>query len=372
MVNSGRIVVIDDEESMRDSCRQALVRAGYSVETAPDGEAGLNIVKNTRPDLALVDLKMPGIGGIDLLKLIHEFDPTIITLVITGYASVESAVEAMKQDAYDFLPKPFTPDQLRLIVKRGIEHRKMSLTAAKLKQEKEMMKRNFITFVSHQLRSPLAAVSQITDVILGNFVGNVPEKQRDLLEDIHQRVSHLSGMINEWLDLARIESGTIASEFETMDLKSVILETVESLWPAARRNRVALEMKYRDDIPFITGNRQCLTQLFMNLVANGINYNRPDGTVTVAGRVDEESVIVEISDTGIGIPEDELPYIFDDFYRVKRDETRGISGTGLGLPIAKRIVELHHGTITIRSKPGEGTTFTVTLPLRIEDNHENH
>jgi DNA-binding NtrC family response regulator len=121
------ILVIDDDESMRDSCTQILTKDGFLAEIAKDGSSGLEKIKETKPDLVLIDLKMPGINGLEVLERTIEMDPNIIAVVITGYATVESAVEAMKKGAYDFLPKPFTPDELRIIIKRGLERRKLIL-----------------------------------------------------------------------------------------------------------------------------------------------------------------------------------------------------------------------------------------------------
>lgn len=371
--SEGLVVVVDDEEPLRDSCRQALSKAGYRVETAANGIEGLDRIEELKPDLALLDLKMPGLGGIDLLEKIHRFDPSIVCVVITGYASVESAVEAMKRHAYDYLPKPFTPDQLRIIVGRGIEKRRLALEKTRLEQEKEVMKRNFITFVSHQLRSPLSSVRQLFDVILGDYVGEVPERQRQLLEDAGERVDCLVTMIKDWLNLVKIESGTIAGDFHELDIASLIDDTIKALSPMAQINDILLKTDISGNLPRLSGNRQSLKELFLNLVSNAITYNRPGGMVTVAAGTEADSLKVSVSDTGIGILEADLPFIFDEFFRVKNDQTRDIQGSGLGLPIARKITEAHRGSITVNSVPGQGTTFIVSLPLNagIEGNHED-
>ncbi|MDH5203981.1 MAG: response regulator, partial [Nitrospirota bacterium] len=138
------ILVIDDEEAMRDSCCQVLTKDRYRTETAENADSGLQKIREIKPDLVLVDLKMPGMSGMELLEKVHDIDPNIVSVVITGYATIESAVEAMKRHAYDFLPKPFTPDQLRIVTKRGLERRRLALESARLQQEKEKMKENFI------------------------------------------------------------------------------------------------------------------------------------------------------------------------------------------------------------------------------------
>ena len=163
------ILVIDDEEAIRDSCSQVLSKDGYATETAENGQIGLRKIREVKPDLVLIDLKMPGMSGMELLEEIGRIDPDIVSIVITGYATIESAVEAMKLNAYDFLPKPFTPDQLRIVIERGLERRRLTAESARLRREKEMMRENFITLVSHQLRSPLASVKQYFGVIQEGF-----------------------------------------------------------------------------------------------------------------------------------------------------------------------------------------------------------
>ena len=158
MESEARILIIDDEEIVRDSCVQILAKRNYQVSTAQNGEEGLEMLAEFKPDLALVDLKMPGISGYEVLDRIHDYDPTIVTVVITGYATVDSAVEAMKKGTFDFLPKPFKPDELRLIVQRSLERRKLILETIALRKEKEMLREQFAAIVSHELKSPLSAV----------------------------------------------------------------------------------------------------------------------------------------------------------------------------------------------------------------------
>jgi len=176
------VLVIDDEESMRDSCCLILAKEGFETDSAENGESGLAKLQETQPDFVLIDLKMPGIGGLEVLDQVKKINRDIIPIVITGYATVGSAVEAMKRGAYDFLPKPFTPEELRLIVRRGIERKRLQQEAESLRREKTLIEENFITMVSHQLRSPLVAVAQYFEVILGGHVGGISSRQRDMIE----------------------------------------------------------------------------------------------------------------------------------------------------------------------------------------------
>ena len=160
MEGNARILVVDDEEIVLDSCTEILRGEGYQLATAADGERGLALVKEFRPDIVVVDLKMPGLSGFDVLARLKESDPTIVTIVITGYATVSSAVEAMKHGAYDFLPKPFTPEEFRLIIRRAVEKRSLTFEAMALRRERDLLREHFAAIVSHELKAPLAAIQQ--------------------------------------------------------------------------------------------------------------------------------------------------------------------------------------------------------------------
>lgn len=356
------ILVIDDEEAMRDSCHQVLSKDGYVTETAVDGHSGLRKIREIKPDLVLIDLKMPGMSGMKLLEKIGDIDPNLVSVVITGYATIESAVEAMKRNAYDFLPKPFTPDQLRIVIERGLERRRLAAESARLRREKEMMRENFVTLVSHQLRSPLASIKQHFGVIREGFAGEVTNKQKEIIEKAGVYIDRLMQLINDWLDMSRVEAGKITENFEPVSLASVLSETLEMLKLQAEVKKIALQLNVGDNLPLIKGDPKCLKEAFLNLISNGIKYNHEEGKVTVSVKEQGDDLEVDLSDTGIGISRENLPFIFDEFFRIKSRETLHITGTGLGLSIAKRIIDAHNGQLKVVSELGKGTTFTILLP----------
>ena len=354
--------MIDDEETMRDSCTLILTKDGFQAETAEDGTTGLEKIKEIKPDLILVDLKMPGISGMEVLEKIKEIDPNIISVVITGYATVESAVDAMKIGAYDFLPKPFSPDQLRLIIRRGLERRKLILETESLRQEKKLIEENFITMVSHQLRSPLVAIIQYYEVILGGMAGDVPEKQKEIILKTKARLEGLLNLITDWLDVARLDSGQIVDNIKPLSAKKIITKVIEDLQPLTQEEKISLELGSCSKNDVVQGDADTLEQVFSNLVINAIRYNRPNGKVTVSITENADYIAIEVQDTGIGMAKEHLPFIFDQFFRVKKGEDQKVKGTGLGLSIAKKIVDAHKGSIQVSSELGKGSNFTVLLP----------
>jgi signal transduction histidine kinase len=356
------VLVIDDEEAMRDSCSLILIKGGFTAVTAENGQVGLEKIKELKPEIALIDLKMPGISGFEVLEKTKEIDPQLIPIVITGYATVDSAVEAMKKGAYDFLPKPFTPEELRLIIGRALERRRLAIEAETLRREKKLMEDNFITMVTHQLRSPLVAIQQYFEVILAGLAGKVDKTQQEMILRARERLDSLLRLINDWLDLARIDRGRIVDKLKPVALDGLLGKQVDFLRPLAEEYGVNLELEPTKKPASVLGDEQMLEQVFSNLITNAIKYNKPKGSVTISLNHDDSFIVVKVKDTGIGIAREHLPLIFDQFYRVSRREDQKIKGTGLGLSIAKKIVEAHSGSIEVESELGQGSTFSVRLP----------
>jgi len=355
------ILIIDDEESMRDSCSLILTKEGYRTATAPDGETGLQLIQELKPDLALVDLKMPGISGFDVLERAKEIDPHIVQVVITGYATVESAVEAMKKGAYDFLPKPFTPDELRIIIRRGLERRQLTLEKEALEREKRLMEENFITMVSHQLKSPLVVILQYFEVILNGVVKDEQQKL-EMLKKAKERLEGLLKLINDWLDIARMDKGHIVEKRKPLALHPLLQDILEFMQPLAKEKQVSLSLSPVAQEDTVLGDEETLKEAFSNLIHNAIKYNKPHGEVRVSLKTEPPWIKVNIEDTGIGIAKEHLPLIFEQFYRVNNKDRKKKEGSGLGLAIAKKIIEAHEGRIEVTSEVSQGSCFSVYLP----------
>jgi two-component system sensor histidine kinase/response regulator len=195
MTNLSRILIIDDEEVVLDSCTRILKNGPYKIATATDGRRGLSLVEEFQPDLIYVDLKMPGLSGIEVIDKIRDSDPSIVVIVITGYATVSSAVEAMKNGAYDFLPKPFTPDEFRLITQRGLDKRRLVLETIQLRKEKEMLREQFAAIVSHELKAPLGAVQQNLYVLVSELSNQLNKDQEDRFERMQTNIKDLITLI---------------------------------------------------------------------------------------------------------------------------------------------------------------------------------
>lgn len=358
------ILIIDDEEALRDGCRQVLERCGYAVLTAEQGVEGLKLAREHMPEMAFVDLKMPNISGMEIIEILSRDVPDIVPVMITGFATIVSAVEAIQKGAYDYLPKPFNPDQLRALTRRGLDHRNLRIETRKLREEKEQMEKNFITFVSHEMRSPLVVIRQYIEA-LKEIAGDRFDKDvREIIERCRKRIQSLEEMVEHWLDISRIEDGTFAQNKISLRLSSIITRSVEEMTPLCRKKGISLETKIPKKLPQITGDEESLVRVFTNIIGNATKYTPEGGKITVTVKNDEYYTTASISDTGIGIPQDKLPLIFEPFFRCRGKDEK-IRGSGLGLTFCKKIMESHNGRIEVSSKEGEGTTFVLMFPASI-------
>lgn len=364
MNDKPKLLIIDDEEVVLDSCAMILEGSDYVVKTAQDGASGLELINKYQPDLVYIDLKMPGIPGIDVLEKITETNPTIVSIVITGYATVTSAVEAMKKGAYDFLPKPFTPDEFRLITKRGIERRRLMLEANRLRMEKEMLRENFAAIVSHELKSPLSAIQQNLYALSGELSGALSESQNARLERMKVRIDELLKIINSWLRVYSVDITKIKENFTNLSVSGLISKAIEIIEPHAMRKDIKVLTKIDPNITTIVGDEVSLKEALVNIIGNAVKYSYDGHQVFVNAMQTDGRVEISITDTGIGIQSDELPFVLSDFYRGKGEQI-GNESHGIGLTISKRIVEAHNGSISVTSEPSKGTTFMISLPCEM-------
>lgn len=370
-INS-KILVIDDEEIVLDSCKQILVKGGFEIQTAENGTLGLSLIEEYQPDLVFVDLKMPGISGFEVLERSQLIDPTIVMIVITGFATIGSAVEAMQRGAFDFLPKPFTPDELRLITQRGLEKRKLVLETLALRREKEMLREHFAAIVSHELKSPLAAVQQNLIALSSELSNQLTEDQRRRFERMQTRIDDLMKLIHTWLRAITVDIESIKENFKPTSIPIVITKAVESVEPHAVRKDISIQTSIEDDLSYVDGDEGTLVEAVVNIVGNAVKYSPTGSHIDIIASSRDNQVTIRIQDDGIGISKEDLPFIFEDFYTTKSNQDVE-RGSGVGLALTRRILEAHEGTISVKSEIGKGSTFELCLPAAKEISEEfNH
>lgn len=477
------ILVIDDEKRIRDACKMVLTSMGFTVETASDGTKGLDLIEEKHFDILLLDLMMPNMSGFEVLTRVRDIDPDTVVIVITGYATLEHSIEAMKKGAFDFIPKPFTPDQLRAVVGKSLRYthalqdivtsksrmrvmvnrltdgvmttdsdkrivlanpafrhmigfsgstmvgslvtetineptllsainealatppgkfseitRELVLPGSSADEERivsircspfrgrtdhnigtitvlhditavkrmDQMKSDFVSMVSHEIRSPINSLLMQLKIILDGLAGDTTEKQREILERASEKMLNLNNLVTELLDLSRIESGLVAHEKELIDVNALLQEQVTFHKPYAEKKDMAIELEMADNLPKLLANPRHLDEVLSNLTTNAIKYSPEGGHISIKAHVEDEYLSLRVADTGFGIKDEDIDKIFSRFYRVKDDQTRTIHGTGLGLAIVKSIIDSLHGSITVNSKPGEGTEFAILLPYNVD------
>ena len=477
-----RILVVDDEDRVRQACRRLFSEEGCHVKTADNGSDCLEMIAEHHYDIILLDLMMPGMSGLDVLTRVKSLHPDTVVIVITGYATLEHAVKAMKKGAFDFLSKPFSPQDLRIVISKAIEfirtlqditqeksrmrvmvnslcngvlttdnqknialanpaflklmqirkNRVIGQPVSDLVQDERILgmidkvmdpseqthaqitdeiivrapdesdetvlgvrcmpfrdrlgrnlgtvtlvqditalkkinqlKTDFVSMVAHELKSPLNSVLMQLNVVLEGLAGDLTEKQRHILTRNHDKIKSLTAMTAELLDLAKMESGLVNQEKQELDMAEIMLDQAEFYREKALTKSIKIHTQSKDTPARVMANKNNMEEVFANLISNAIRYTPEGGRIRLEIKPGHESVMLEVSDTGFGIPEDELGNIFNKFYRVKNEKTRFINGTGLGLAIVKSIVAAHHGTISVASRVDKGTTFTVNLPAAV-------
>ncbi len=365
MTDVPRLLLIDDEEIVLDSCTEILRGEGYQLATASDGARGLALLKEFRPDVVVVDLKMPGLSGFDVLERIRETDPTVVAIVITGYATVSSAVEAMKKGAYDFLPKPFTPEEFRLIIRRGVEKRSLVLETIALRRERDLLRDHFASIVSHELKAPLAAIQQNVFVLEHQLAATVTPDQRERLGRVKARMTDLIQMVDTWRHGVSMDVDAIKTRQVPVSVRVPIDKAVESAAVYATRKAVTITVTVPEPPPRVLGDQGTLTEAVVNILGNAVKFSREGGRIEVSAEERDDDVRIAVTDHGVGIAPDDLPHVFDAFYT--QPGAAGERGSGLGLAVSRRIVEAHGGGITVESTPGQGSCFAITLPALGDD-----
>jgi signal transduction histidine kinase len=371
-MDTGRILVIDDEQGIREGCRRVLAPEGYQVETASSLREG------TERLTAGNYVMLPDGRGVDLLETIRLRDPDTVVAIITGYATVELAVDAIRQGAYDFLSKPFNGDVLLLTVRQGLERRRLAIDArrgaeaerraselARDKQEMERLdtfKSAFMLTVAHELRSPVAAAQSLLRTLLRGMAGDLNEQQRQVLSRLEARNAELLDLVNDLLALAASKTYEPEGPPEAVRLAGVLERVIDQARDSANEKGVELIYRGGDAAGEIRATADGLALVFGNLVGNAVKYTPSGGKVSVEVMPEEGRTRVRVSDTGIGILADDQARLGEEFFRASNAKATGITGTGLGLSIVRHNLDRFGGEMSIQSELGRGTTVTVTFP----------
>ncbi len=366
------LLVTDDEMGMRMGVLRTLrdfvvhvpdvdedVR--FSIDHAESGEEALEKIHRQAPDILLLDHKMPGISGMDVLHELSGTKTDMLTIMITAYASIETAVAATKQGAYDFLAKPFTPDELKSTIRKTAARLIIARRARKLAEEKQRVRFEFVRVLGHELKSPLNAIAGYLQLMKKRQRGDDLASYDEMIDRSLSRVDGMYKLIRDLLDLTQIESGHKGRNLAQVDLLAVANAAMETVQPEAEARNIALRINSVGPVS-MTADADEIAMLLNNLISNAVKYNRDGGSVDVALKSDDSQVVMAVADTGIGMSPEEQEQIFKEFVRIKNERTNHILGSGLGLSLVKKLVQLYHGTVNVESRLDAGTTFTISLP----------
>lgn len=485
-----KILVVDDEKGLRIGVQRLLEMEGYSVDVAENGTEGIEKGTSKEYDLAIIDLKMPDIEGIEVLKNIKEKFPNTVCFIATAYASYDTAIEATKLGAQSYIPKPFTPEELIAEIKSGYQKRLLLLEEDKWRKEREerllevafektrlntiinsitdgvlvvnkeglavlfnpavlrflqlseikveeyildklhpeilelinkfllsesrekryytiqleikpnreffieasasavfhpgdnlagvvivfkditelkrieLIKSQFVSMVSHELKAPIAAVYGFLKLMSDVNIKLSDQQKQDYLNRSMIRLDGLLKMVNDLLDISRMELKTVKREIKQVSIKEVIESVLELFQIEIQKKGITTYFEHTDELVLINADNEEISRLFTNLISNSIKYNREQGSLIIKSYVEGNYIITEIKDTGIGMKPEEKQKLFSEFFRAKNEFTKNVSGTGLGLSIVKRIIESYSGKIEVESEFGIGTTFRVYFPIK--------
>lgn len=510
-LSRANILLVDDEPSILATMSRILSDEGYEVDTAGDGHSAIRALQATHYDLVLTDLRMEGMDGLELLQHIRDESPQTVTVMITGYGSIDSAIEAVRLGAYEYLLKPVAVEEIKQAVRRSLDRKRLSeldslyrlaselalshtaeqvanaiedttrqtlgvatarwialsrdgrlplldaayrdrftpdllrrlaagevadfhgeqgkdsmvlvpgIAAGRLaavlyvnagerpfdfhasvkryllglaaqgavaqdnvlllqalqknneelaesnRQLKELdkLKSQFLSVATHELRTPLSVVLGYNAMIEESAMERLTTEEKGLLRESLAACKRLIRLVNSMLDLSQIHTGKLQLQIAPADLKQSIASVMGLFGAEAHRRGVSLEMDIPEQMPKVEMDAERIEQVLVNLVANALKFT-DTGSVKVYARVPEQgdSVEIDVCDTGIGIPKSHQKIIFDEFARVRDGRSAGRIGSGLGLAIARSFVRAHGGEILVESEPGQGSTFTVRLPIR--------
>lgn len=412
----GHLLVVDDEESVAVTMGAILEMDGYDVSICTSGADALRKLNEDSFDLVLTDLRLDDADGLSIINEVCRVQPDAVSIILTGFASLESAIKALREGAYDYLIKPCDVEELRAVVARGLERRQLAVqlkarvsdleqanetihvmnrdlqrrideatvelqelyrdAQAHVQQLQELdgLKSRFLSMASHELKTPLTSVSGLAQVLLRRMRRRIEqgrpsdeewEKEQlahvDRLELLNSQTARLGRLVDELLDVSRIESGKLEFRWSSVDMIGMVHEVAERLQLTTTHHTISVDTRGASREP-VDADRDHLEQVLDNLVSNAIKFSPAGGKIAVRVRDGDDELQVSVQDSGVGIPGDQLEAVFGLFYQAEDPVSRRTGGMGLGLYISKEIITRHGGRIWADSELGQGSTFNFSLP----------
>ena len=369
-----KVLVVDDEAGIRSGIERIMrnfivdfpfleEEFNYELTEAGSGEEALELIKNNAFDIALLDNKLPGMDGIEVLEYINKSKLDVSVMMITSYASLDLAVKATQNGAYNFVPKPFTPQELKAAIESITKHLYLKRMTKQMSDESSGHKARyqFLSVLSHELKSPINAVEGYLRMIRERQIGDNLNDYDKMLDRSMERIGAMRNMIMDMLDLTKLETGKKTRIIKRVDLVEYAHKAIFSIEPYAQQRKISISSQLPESL-FMQADSSDMESIFNNLLSNAVKYNKEEGKVKLTLESKDGKIMIIVEDSGIGMSEEDIEKLFNEFVRIKSEKTKGISGSGLGLSIMKKIVDEYGGDIRVESAPDVGSTFFVTLP----------
>lgn len=368
-MKDGAILIVDDDEEFLDYLRTALKPFGAPVEAAASGRAACGLLDRGGFKLVLTDLRLPDMTGLEVLAHARAKDALTVGILLTAHGSSDSATEALRDGAYDYLLKPCAPDVIEAAVRRGLEHfelkRSLMGKTAELDKLRQQLadKALLIQNVSHELKNPLTVVYGYSSFLLRQEAEDMPpEDLKRNLQSIHRNAERLGHLLEELLESTRLANRKIELHRARVSAGELAKEAVDNLRFQALQKEISVKLQLPDEDLTVLADPKRVHQILANLLGNALKFTPEGGEISVSVGRGEGFAVFCVADTGVGIAREDLPRLFERFYQAA-DTRKSHKGLGLGLDISKALVELHGGAIWAESERGYGSKFSFTLPL---------
>jgi signal transduction histidine kinase len=379
--NAPGILIVDDDRDFAESLVDLLVAQGYETQIADRPEAAIATVASSDVAVVMLDIRLGVTSGVDLMSRLKAERPDLICVLMTAHVDTQTAIKALRHGAYDYCDKSCEPSEIYAILERCFERRQLqeerraahqALRRAKeeaeatrnLAEAASQAKSDFLATMSHELRTPLNAVIGFSQIMMGETLGPIGSPQyRVYAKDIHDSGVHLLEIINDILDLSKAEAGKLELDEDWVDVQAAAAAACRLIGPRAERAQVTIVERIGPNLPPLWADERKLKQILLNLVSNSVKFTPAGGRVEVSASLElPEGLSILVQDTGIGIHSADLGRVLEPFVQVENSLTRSYQGSGLGLPLAAKMTELHGGKLTIASQLGRGTLVRLAFP----------
>lgn len=382
MLTPRHLLITDDKEETRDLLSQ-LLEGEYRVTLAADGAEAIAAIERDRPDLLILDLLMPNIDGFAVLKYLADHPGPFLPVIVRSAASQRGVrLRALTLGANEFLGTPFDEEELRIRIQSMLALKEARETAEQRARDLEVTvaertralrlaledlrksnryKDEFLSVISHELRTPLGLILAYAASLEDGIAGELSEPQREMVSKILESSDRMMELVSNLLDMSLMAAGKLRVQFRDEDYAPLVEQAIEAVRPLAEEKAITVDTELNVPEP-VSLDEQRTVQVLTNLVQNALKFTDAGGKVVVRAFLRDGQVVTEVSDTGIGISLDDMPRLFKQFKQLDMSATRDVGGFGLGLSLAKAIVEAHGGTIGARSVLGEGSTFWFAMP----------